>query len=90
MKMDATKWKVLSGALVVGSSYLAARLVQGAWKTVKKEDPPSHPRLPNTQLGTAVVVAGITGVVSTVIKFVAARFVGQKWQQAGGKLPEQH
>ncbi len=88
--MDATKWKVLSGAIVVASSYIAARLVQGAWKTIKKEDPPSHPRLPNAHLGTAVIVAGITGIVSTIIKFGTARFIGQKWQDAGGELPEQH
>lgn len=88
--MSANTWKVISGIVVVGASYAASHLVKGTWKAVKPDDPPEHPRLPTAHLGTAVIVAGITGIVSTILKFVITRFLGDRWQKAGGELPDQH
>ncbi len=89
MKLDARKWNVLSGIIVVASSYIASSLVKKTWKKVGDGRPPEHPRLPTANLKTAMVVAGITGITSAAIKFVVVRFAGKQWRYYGGELPEQ-
>jgi len=86
---DKNKWKVVSGILVLASGYAASYLVQRTWSAVSKDDPPSHPRQPNSDLKTAMAVAAISGIVGTALKFGITRFAGKKWLSAGRDLPEQ-
>lgn len=86
---DTTKWKVVKGVLIFVSSYATSYLIQKTSEAITKESQPKHPRLPTAEIKGALVIATISGIVGTFVKFGVTRWAGKHWQKAGLELPDQ-
>ena len=86
---DTTKWKIVKGVLILASSYATSYLVTKSSDALTEESQPKHPRLPSAEIKNALIIATISGIAGTFVKFGVTRWAGKHWQKAGLELPDQ-
>ena len=80
-------WKLTGVLAGTGAGLLMRKLVAGAWRTVRHEEPPENPASPSTSWPDALVWAAVSGVGVAVARLVAQRGAAGAWHARTGHLP---
>lgn len=80
-------WKVAAAGAAVTAGLATRKLMDVAWRAVRKHDPPRNPEAPGVSWPEAVAWAVATGVGMGVARLVAQRGAIAGWRRATGKLP---
>lgn len=84
---DKLIWKVVGGAAVASTAYLARRALHAGWEGVFKNPPPTNPEHPDVQWREAVAWALVSGAVIGLAQLVTARNTAKYWRKRTGHLP---
>jgi hypothetical protein len=85
---QAQVWRVVGVGTGLGAGFLARKVLERAWRSVRGEDPPGNPAAPTTGWGEALVWAAASGVALAVARLVAQRGAAEAWRMATGDYPE--
>ena len=80
-------WKAAATVSSLVAARMTAKAVTGAWRRVKRTDPPANPAAPSTGWGEAVGWATASGVAIALARLAARRGAAGAWRKATGHLP---
>lgn len=87
-KQDSSKaWSALALVTTVGSTVLAKKTMNAAWKTATGRKPPENPADPDVNFREALAWAAFSGTFVAVMKMLASRKAATYFRDSTGHLP---
>lgn len=80
-------WKIAAGVAAAVAGSLTSKAVTGAYRRIRKNEPPADPTHPDTSWADAFIWALLSGVAMGLGRLAAQRAAARTWVKATGSLP---
>lgn len=85
---DSSKaWSALSVVATLGSTIVAKKAMNAAWRQATGRKPPENPADPDVSIREAVAWAAFSGTFVAVMRMLAARKAATYYRDSTGHLP---
>ena len=89
VSFDARKrtWTLISTGSAVGAGILTRNLLKAGWRSVRHDDPPLNPALPNIRWSDALAWAFACGAAIGVARLLARHGAASGWRRVMNSPP---
>jgi hypothetical protein len=84
---DRLLWQVLGATAAAAAAMVARAGIRGAWKVVRKGDPPENPVERGVGWGDALAWGAAIGVAGGLSRVVGRRAAAAAWKETKGGIP---